>query len=52
MPWTSNSVYAGIDPRTDPRWVTNITGNSTFDDDFYFSPFYNTYNYNGSIKLY
>ena len=50
MPWTSNSVYAGIDPRTDPRWVTNITGNSTFDDDFYFSPFYNTYNYNGSVN--
>jgi hypothetical protein len=27
-----------VDPRTDPRWVTNATGNATDDDDIYVMP--------------
>lgn len=49
-PWMDKSIHSGIDPRTDPRWVTNVTGNSAHDDDLYFSSFFDTVNYNNTVN--
>ncbi|HCL06573.1 MAG TPA: hypothetical protein DHW64_11690, partial [Chitinophagaceae bacterium] len=38
-PWlTDDKLQFGKDPRTDPRWVTNATGNPATDDDMVFFP--------------
>ena len=36
--WVSDYLTLFKDPRTDPRWVTNATGNAGDDDDMFFAP--------------
>lgn len=35
--WLRNRAFTYLDPRLDPRWVTNVTGNATHDDDIFIS---------------
>jgi len=36
--WLSDYMTVFKDPRTDARWVTNVTGDATDDDDMYVAP--------------
>ncbi|HOD11395.1 MAG TPA: choice-of-anchor E domain-containing protein, partial [Flavobacterium sp.] len=45
--WLLQSLRLGLDPRQNPNWVTNLSGDSTFDDDIFIKSF-NDINYNGS----
>lgn len=57
MPWSRDLRFAMIDPRNDPKWVTNATADATTDDDMFFSPFWtektisSTYNYSTLADL-
>lgn len=33
-PWLSTTMYAGMNPLVDPRWVTNATSDTSTDNDF------------------
>lgn len=47
--WLLGALDAGLSPFTDPRWVTNATGNPGSDDDINMDGILKEGNYNGSF---
>jgi len=54
--WLRSGAFSFLDPKSDPKWVTNLTGNASDDDDIFVAPnnhktATNTVSYNSPADL-